>query len=191
MPDEPRDVTVVLTEDHRQVETLLADLRALAGAASDEDRERAGELFEHLTMALVRHCVAEATQVAAPLRARVGGPAADLVVAAHAEIEEALERLQGVPATDPAFVPGLDGLAAALGRHVAAQQDGLPEQLSTVFTGEQLARLAGRVRAVRDVQLVEMVDDAAVPLPGDKLLGSVSEIFHRVRAAATDPGTGL
>jgi hypothetical protein len=40
------------------------------------------------------------------------------------------------------------------------------------------------------VQLVQFVDDGAVPMPDDRLLGSVTEVFDRVRAAA-DSAPGL
>jgi Hemerythrin HHE cation binding domain len=188
----PRDVIAVLEHDHQEVETMLAELRAALGATSDSDRAHAGELFERLAMRLVRHLVGEETQVEPALRARTDGSDGPVVAYALEEIQAALQRLHGVPADDPLFEPGLAVLERSVAEHCAVQRTGLFPRLRSALTGQERAELGGKVEAVADVTLVEMVDDAAVPVPEDRLLGSVTELFDRVRAATSSgTGTGL
>jgi hypothetical protein len=80
-------------------------------------------------------------------------------------------------------------LYVAVHEQITAQEDGLFEQLRRAFSDAVRAEIGGKVKAVADVQLVQLVDDGAVPLPPDKLLGSVTEMFDRVRDA-TNSATG-
>jgi hemerythrin superfamily protein len=58
-----RDVVELLTADHRDFERIFQQLENLRGATDEQSVRRKRELVDEVTIGLVKHSVAEETQV--------------------------------------------------------------------------------------------------------------------------------
>ena len=101
MADEQRDVIEVLEHDHREVEEMFAELEALRGASSEEDKERRKTLADQVTIELVRHSVAEEVLVYPEVERKVSKEEAEHAREEHAEAEETLAKLEKLDPDDP------------------------------------------------------------------------------------------
>src|ERR687889_2099893 len=103
MNDEKRDVIAILTEDHREVESMFVELEGLGGATQGAEAERRRELVDQVTIELVRHAVAEEVVVYPAVQDKVSAEEAERAKHEHAEAEETLKRLEGLDPDDGSF----------------------------------------------------------------------------------------
>src|SRR5215218_9650254 len=107
------NVIAELTTDHREVDELFEKIE-LQPVVDPQRRE----LADDLTIELVRHSVAEEMHLYPAVREHVEGgkEIADKELSDHAEVEQHLKDLEGLPADDPQF----DHLVAKLKLEVTA-----------------------------------------------------------------------
>ena len=103
MAEQQRDVIEILEREHREVEEMFAELEALAGASDAGSRVRRRQRMRHVTIELVRHSVAEETQVYPAVEKKVSAEEAERAKQEHAEAEQTLQRLDGLDPSDPSF----------------------------------------------------------------------------------------
>src|SRR3954464_3586964 len=101
MTDPQRDVVDVLTADHREFDRIFTELEALRGRTGTDILERKKELVDEVTIGLVKHSVAEETQVYPRVEKQVDKEEAEHAKHVHAEAEEVLKRLERMDADDP------------------------------------------------------------------------------------------
>src|SRR4051794_34578133 len=82
-----RDVVDLLSADHREFEAIFVQLEALIGRTGPDDLRRKRELVDDVTIGLVKHSVAEETQVYPQVEKQVDQEEANHSKEEHAEAE--------------------------------------------------------------------------------------------------------
>ncbi len=189
MSEQQRDVIEVLEHDHREVEEMFAELEALRGATGDDARVRRRDLMDDVTIELVRHSVAEETQVYPAVEEKVSAEEAERAKQEHAEAEETLQRLDGMDPDDPSFDDELATLMREIREHVAEEEGEMFAHMRQVFSQEELVELGSKVESVK--KFAPTRPHPSVPNePGVRTaLGPVAGLFDRMRDAVSGRGT--
>lgn len=189
MSEQQRDVIEVLEHDHEEVEEMFAELEALRGATGDDARVRRRDLMDDVTIELVRHSVAEETQVYPAVEKKVSAEEAERAKQEHAEAEETLQRLDGMDPDDPSFDDELATLMREIREHVAEEEGEMFAHMRQVFSQEELVELGSKVESVK--KFAPTRPHPSVPNePGVRTaLGPVAGLFDRMRDAVSGRGT--
>jgi len=187
--DAQRDVIEVLMHDHREVESMFAELESLRGAATDSDRSRRKDLVEQVTIELVRHSVAEEAEVYPAVKEKVSAEEAERAKQEHAEAEETMKRLEKLKPEDASFDAELATLMREIREHVAEEEGEMFPHMRKVFSHDELRELGSKVEAVKKIAPTRPHPSAPDEPPGDKMLGPVVGLFDRMRDAVTRRGT--
>ncbi len=189
MPGEQRDVIEILTQDHREVEAMFQELEGLRGRQGEQDRARRQELVDKATIELVRHAVAEETQVYPAVRSKVSDAEAERAKREHAEAEKTMKELERLDPEDPSFDRELATLMREIREHVAEEEGVMFAHMREVFSQEELEQLGGRVEAIKKVAPTRphpmTPNDATVRLA----VGPAASLFDRLRDAVSGRGS--
>jgi hemerythrin-like domain-containing protein len=166
------DVIDLLTEDHREVLDLIAEIRRTADAGARRD------LADTVIGELIRHAVAEEMYVYPAMRDHLpnGEEAAQHDTEEHEELERTLKELEGVDADDPRFVTLLDQLEEQLRHHVSEEEGEHFPALRRHVPREDLVDIAGKVENAKKISPTR-------PHPSSPN----SEVFHKL----VGPGVGM
>ncbi|GAA4984441.1 hypothetical protein GCM10025734_07220 [Kitasatospora paranensis] len=139
MAGQGADVIAELEADHREIQEIFARM-SLAPAAGRKD------LVHEVTIALVRHSMAEQAHLYPAVRARIldGDRLADEEVADHARVERMLKDLEGRPPAGAGFGRLLRTLVREVGLHIQDEEQRLFPALASVAAPEELERLGSR-----------------------------------------------
>jgi hemerythrin-like domain-containing protein len=188
MADRQRDVIEILTQDHREVEEMFRELEELRGRTGDEDRARRKTLVDKATIELVRHAVAEETQVYPAVKEKVSDAEAERAKREHAEAEKTMKELERLDPEDPSFDEQLGTLMREIRTHVAEEEGVMFTHMRQVFSQEELEKLGGRVDAVKKVAPTRPHPN----VPNDPLsrlaTGPAASLIDRMRDLATGRG---
>ena len=187
--DEQRDVTEILSHDHREVEQMFAELESLRGAADEQSRARRKDVAEQVTIELVRHSVAEEAAVYPKVKEKVSEAEAERAKQEHAEAEATMKRLEKLSPEDPGFDAELQTLMTEIRAHVAEEENEMFPQLRSVFSQDELVTIGQQVEAVKKLAPTRPHPSAPDQPPGDLVLGPIAGLFDRLRDAVTHRGT--
>jgi hemerythrin superfamily protein len=190
MSEEQRDVTEILSEDHREVEAMFTELETLLEARSGTDDELRRDLVDQVTIELVRHAVAEELAVYPAVKDKVNAEEAERAKREHAEAEETMKRLEGMDPNDESFGGELRTLMQEIRTHVAEEEGEMFPRMRELMTRDELVELGGRVESIK--KMAPTRPHPSVPNdPGKRLaVGPVAGLFDRLRDMATGRGTG-
>jgi hemerythrin-like domain-containing protein len=188
MADQQRDVIEILTQDHREVEEMFGQLEALRGRTGEEDRARRKNLVDKVTIELIRHAVAEETQVYPAVKEKVSDAEAERAKREHAEAEKTMKELERLDPEDPSFDEQLATLMSEIRTHVAEEEGVMFTHMRQTFSQEELEKLGGRVEAIKKIAPTRphpmTPNDATVRLA----VGPVASLFDRLRDAVSGRG---
>ncbi|HEV2821175.1 MAG TPA: hemerythrin domain-containing protein [Solirubrobacteraceae bacterium] len=189
MSEQQRDVIEVLEHDHREVEEMFAELESLRGATGGDAPVRRRDLMDDVTIELVRHAVAEETQVYPAVEKKVSAEEAERAKQEHAEAEETLQRLDGMDPDDPSFDAELATLMREIREHVAEEEGEMFAHMRQVFSQDELLELGSKVESVK--KFAPTRPHPSVPNePGVRTaLGPVAGLFDRMRDAVSGRGS--
>jgi hemerythrin superfamily protein len=175
-----QDLIDILVTDHREVETMFAELET--GAGDPEHRKR---LSDVVIAELVRHSVAEEMYLYPTARKALpdGDQLADHEISEHAEAEKLMTVLDGLDATDPAFEATLTRLMAAIRHHVGDEESDLFPRLRQACSPDDLHDLGRRVEAAKKIAPTRPHPSAPDRPPFNKLLAPGAGLVDRVRDA--------
>jgi len=145
MTDTERDVVDLLSADHREFDRIFQELEQLAGRTGEEAFERKRELVDEVTIGLVKHSVAEETQVYPLVEKQLDEEEAQHSKQEHAEAEEMMKRLERMDASDPQFDAAVAQLIHEIRHHVEHEEGRMFSELRANLTRDQLVELAGKV----------------------------------------------
>ena len=165
------DVVDILTEDHHEVIELVASIPTLE---ADQRRDVADTVIAEL----VRHSVAEEMYVYPAMREHIDGGEQDVEhdIKEHQGLEETMNALEGVPATDDQFLELVGQLDRQLRHHASDEEENQFPKLRAALSAEDLIELGHKVEAAKKAAPTR-------PHPASPH----SELFHKTMG----PGVGL
>jgi hemerythrin-like domain-containing protein len=188
MTEKERDVVDVLSADHREFDRIFRELEQLFGRSGEEVLKRKRELVDEVTIGLVKHSVAEETQVYPRVEKQVDKEEAEHSKEEHAEAEETMKRLERMDPGDPGFDDAVAELIREIRHHVEQEESRMFTELRASFSHEDLVEMAGKVESVK-----KMAPTRAHPMtpnePGVRLaVGPVASLLDHLRDAVSGRG---
>jgi len=166
------DVLDLLTSEHREVQTMITQIRSTA------DAEACRDLADRVIANLVRHSVAEEMYVYPVIREYLpdGEEAVEHDVSEHKELEQLMKRLEGLEPNDPDFTRVVVELQETVEDHVRDEEVDQFPQLRALVPAEELQELREKV---------ERAEAMAPTRPHPSAPNN--ELFHKI----VGPGVGM
>ena len=188
MTETQRDVVELLTTDHREFERIFQQLETLRGATDEQSVQRKRQLVDEVTIGLVKHSVAEETQVYPQVQKKIDKEEAEHSKEEHAEAEKTMKRLERMDADDPEFDGAVAELIREIRHHVQEEEGRMFPELRASFSREELVKMAEKVEGVK-----KLAPTRAHPLtpnePGIRtLVGPVASLLDHLRDAVSGRG---
>ena len=189
MTDTPqRDVVDLLSADHREFDALFTQLEALIGRSGADDLRRKRELVDEVTIGLVKHSVAEETQVYPKVEKQVDKDEAEHSKHEHAEAEETMKRLERMDPDDAQFDLEVQTLIREIRHHVEHEESRMFAELRASFDHAQLVEMAEAVERVK-----KLAPTRAHPLTPNEgvvrtVAGPVASLLDHLRDAVSGRG---
>jgi hemerythrin-like domain-containing protein len=188
MTETQRDVVDVLSADHREFDRIFTELERLRGATDEPSVRRKRELVDEVTIGLVKHSVAEETQVYPQVEKKIDKGEADHSKEEHAEAEETMKRLERMDADDPGFDDALAELIGEIRHHVQEEESRMFTELRASFTREELVSMAEKVEGVKKIAPTRP-HPMTPNEPGVRtVLGPVASLLDHLRDAVSGRG---
>jgi hemerythrin superfamily protein len=180
------DLVDVLMADHREVESMFAELASGTGEA--EHRKR---LTDVVIAELVRHSVAEEMYLYPAAKAALpdGEQLSEHEIAEHAEAEVLMNRIDELDPTDPEFEPTVAKLIEAIRHHIADEEGDLLPRLRQALPPDELRQLGRRVEAAKKIAPTRPHPSAPDRPPFNKLVAPGAGLVDRIRDALTNRPT--
>ena len=188
MTETQRDVVDLLSADHREFDRIFRELEGLAGRTGEDVLRRKRELVDEVTIGLVKHSVAEETQVYPRVGKKIDKEEANHAKEEHAEAEKTMKRLERMKPDDPAFDAAIAELIHEIRHHVEEEEGRMFTELRASFSHDELVEMAEKVESVKKI-----APTRAHPLtpnePGVRLVvGPVASLLDHLRDAVSGRG---
>jgi hemerythrin superfamily protein len=188
MTEKERDVVDVLSADHREFDRIFRELEQLFGRSGEEVLKRKRELVDEVTIGLVKHSVAEETQVYPRVEKQVDEEEAEHAKEEHAEAEETMKRLERMDPGDAGFDDAVAELIREIRHHVEHEEGRMFTELRASFSHQDLVEMAEKVESVKKI-----APTRAHPMtpnePGVRLaVGPVASLLDHLRDAVSGRG---
>ncbi|MCW2533253.1 MAG: Hemerythrin cation binding domain protein [Blastococcus sp.] len=188
MTETQRDVVDLLSADHREFDRIFRELEQLRGRTDDGSLRRKRELVDDVTIGLVKHSVAEETQVYPRVEKQVDKEEAEHSKEEHAEAEETMKRLERLDPDDPEFDASVEELIGEIRHHVAHEESRMFTELRASFSHDELVEMAEKVEAVKKIAPTRAhpmtPNEAGVRLA----VGPVASLLDHLRDAVSGRG---
>jgi hemerythrin superfamily protein len=180
------DLIDVLVTDHREVESMFAELET--GTGDPEHRKRISDV---VIAELVSHSVAEEMYLYPAARKALpdGERLSEHEIREHAEAEVLMNRIDGMDATDPDFEPTVAELIRAIRHHIREEEADLFPRMRQACSPDDLQQLGRRVEAVKKVAPTRPHPAAPDHPPLNKLLAPGAGLVDRIRDALSNRPT--
>ena len=188
MTETQRDVVDLLSADHREFDRIFTELEQLRGRTDEESVERKRALVDEVTIGLVKHSVAEETQVYPRVEKKIDKDEAEHSKEEHAEAEETMKRLERMEAGDPEFDGAVAELIREIRHHVEHEEGRMFPELRASFSHDELVDMAQQVETVKKIAPTRAhpltPNDATVRLA----VGPVASLLDHLRDAVSGRG---
>jgi hemerythrin-like domain-containing protein len=183
-----RDVVDLLSADHREFDRMFRELEQLHGRTDEASLSRKRELVDDVTIGLVRHSVAEETQVYPRVEKQVDKEEAEHSKEEHAEAEETMKRLEKMDPDDPEFDGAVAALIQEIRHHVEHEESRMFTELRATLSRDELVEMADKVEAVKKIAPTRAhpmtPNEAGVRLA----VGPVASLLDHLRDAVSGRG---
>jgi hemerythrin-like domain-containing protein len=183
----PTDVIMFLTEQHREVDDIFAQLEDMDGA-TDEKVQR---LAEQVVTFLVKHSVAEEIYLYPAVRKALpdGDDVADHELHEHDEAEQTMKKLEGLTPEQAEFWPTLHQLIGEIRHHVDEEENNLFPKLRAACSEQELQELGRKVQQAE--KFAPTRPHPSAPAEGAALgaLAPGAGLVDRIRDALSGRGT--
>jgi hemerythrin superfamily protein len=186
--DDQRDVVELLSADHREFDRVFTELEGLVGRTGADVLRRKRELVDEVTIGIVKHSVAEETQVYPRVEKQVDEAEAERSKHEHAEAEETMKRLERMDPDDPGFDTEVQTLIREIRQHVEHEEGRMFAELRATFDRDELVRMAEaveRVKAIAPTRAHPMTPNEAGVRT---VLGPVASLLDHLRDAVSGRG---
>lgn len=180
------DLIDILVTDHREIETMFAELETGSG-----DPKHRKNLSDVVIAELVRHAIAEEMYVYPTARKVLpdGDQTAEHEISEHAEAERLMNEIDDLDATDPRFDTALGELMATIRHHVQDEETDLFPRLRQACSTEDLQELGRKVEAAKKIAPTRPHPAAPDRPPFNKLLAPGTGLVDRIRDALSSRPT--
>lgn len=176
--DSPGDILLLLHEDHRQLEMLLAEFDTVPVG-------KRNELFWKLVNELARHEVAEEVVMYPALRQLPGGAeVADARIAEQAIAERKLADMERLDAAGAEFAEQMLTLRSAVLSHARAEEASAFEILRAAIPEVQRLEMGARYVKAKSAAPTHPHPHAPDRPPGNVVLGPVAALLDKIRDRA-------
>jgi hemerythrin superfamily protein len=174
------DLISVIVTDHREVEQIFQELESRQGTP-----EHRRDLADHVITELVRHSVAEEQYMYPAARRYLenGDELADHELEEHAEAEQVMKQLEGVPADDPRFDQLLGDLMKDIRHHIKDEEEDLLPKLQQACSAEDLRDLGEKVVNAKKIAPTRPHPAAPDKPPANRILNPGAGLIDRLRDA--------
>jgi len=188
MTDTEKDVVDLLSADHREFERIFQQLEGLRGATDDQSVERKRRLVDEVTIGLVKHSVAEETQVYPEVQKKIDKDEAKHSKEEHAEAEKTMKKLERMKADDPGFDGAVAELIQEIRHHVEEEESRMFTELRASFSRDELVKMAQKVEGVK--KLAPTRPHPMTPNEGAirTVVGPVASLLDHLRDAVSGRG---
>jgi hemerythrin-like domain-containing protein len=188
MTDTQRDVVDLLSADHREFERIFQQLEGLRGATDEQSVERKRQLVDEVTIGLVKHSVAEETQVYPEVQKKIDKEEAKHSKEEHAEAEKTMKKLERMKADDPGFDGAVAELIQEIRHHVEEEESRMFTELRASFSRDELVKMAEKVEGVK-----KLAPTRPHPMTPNEagirtLVGPVASLLDHLRDAVSGRG---
>jgi hemerythrin-like domain-containing protein len=183
-----RDVVDLLSADHREFDRIFGELERLMGQTSPEALRRKRDLVDEVTIGLVKHSVAEETQVYPRVEKQVDKEEAEHSKHEHAEAEETMKRLERMDPEDAQFDTEVATLIREIRHHVEHEESRMFTELRATFSSAELIEMAAQVENVK--KLAPTRPHPMTPNEGvvRTVAGPVASLLDHLRDAVSGRG---
>ena len=188
MTHNERDVVELLSADHREFDRIFTELEGLLGRTGEDQLARKRALVDEVSIGLVKHSVAEETQVYPRVQAEVDAEEAEHAKHDHAEAEETMKRLERLDPSDEQYDAEIRTLVHEIRSHVEHEEGRMFTELKAQFTHDQLVEMARQVERVKAIAPTR--PHPLVPNEGGirTALGPVAALVDHLRDAVSGRG---
>jgi hemerythrin-like domain-containing protein len=186
-----RDVVDLLTADHREFESIFQQLEGLMGRTGADDLERKRRLVDEVTIGLVKHSVAEETQVYPRVEKQVDKEEAEHSKHEHAEAEETMKRLERMDADDPAFDAAVMELVREIRHHAQEEESRMFTELRATFSRDELVEMAEKVESVKKIAPTRPHPMTPNEAGVRTAVGPLAALIDHLRDAVSGRGKGV
>ena len=149
MTETQQDVVELLSADHREFDRIFRELEQLLGRTGEEVLRRKRELVDEVTIGLVKHSVAEETQVYPQVEKKIDKEQAEHSKHEHAEAEETMKRLERMDPDDAQFDTEMATLIREIRHHVEHEESRMFTELRASLSSDELVEMAAKVERVK------------------------------------------
>lgn len=180
------DVVDILTADHREMIELLGEIKHATDPAQRRD------LADTLIAEVMRHAVAEEMYVYPAVEAGVpnGAEQVEHDKEEHQEIVELMKQIEGIDASDQAFMTCIQQLEAQLRHHADDEETEQFPQLRAHFGSGQLVELGEKVQKAKKLAPTRPHPTAPHSELFHKTVGAGVGMIDRLRDRLTGRQTG-
>ncbi|SDD18519.1 hemerythrin domain-containing protein [Glycomyces harbinensis] len=177
------DLIAVVLEDHRRFEARFAELEESADEAVGRK-----DLVDHVIAELVRHEVAVEQFMYPVARAKLpdGDAVVDRELAAHAEAEQVMKRLEGLGPADPEFEGLVAEMVEDVRRHMVEEEANLLPRLRECCDAEELQHWGYKVLAAKEFAPTRPHPHSPDKPPANLILGPGVGFVDKIRDALGD-----
>ena len=188
MTETQRDVVELLSADHREFDRIFRELEQLMSQTGTDALRRKRELVDEVTIGLVKHSVAEETQVYPRVEKQVDKEQAEHAKHEHAEAEETMKRLERMDPEDAQFDAEVQTLIREIRHHVQEEEGRMFTELRATFSHDELVEMAQKVESVKKI-----APTRAHPMTPNEAgvrtaLGPVASLLDHLRDAVSRRG---
>jgi hemerythrin-like domain-containing protein len=188
MTETQRDVVDLLSADHREFERIFQELEGLRGKVDPSSVQRKRELVDEVTIGLVKHSVAEETQVYPEVEKKIDKDEAEHSKEEHAEAEETMKRLERMDADDPGFDGAVAELIGEIRHHVQEEESRMFTELRASFSRDELVSMAEKVEGVKKIAPTRPHPMTPNEAGVRTVLGPVASLLDHLRDAVSGRG---
>jgi hemerythrin superfamily protein len=183
-----RDVVELLSADHREFDRIFTELEGLMGRSGEDVLARKRALVDEVSIGLVKHSVAEETQVYPRVEKDVDAAEAERSKHEHDLAEETMKRLERLDPSDEQYDVEIRTLIHEIRTHVEHEEGRMFTELKASFTHDQLVEMAQQVERIKAIAPTR--PHPLVPNEGGirTALGPVAALVDHLRDAVSGRG---
>ena len=176
------DAVELLTDDHRRVEGLFAQLEGPGGPGPS------APLVQELVRELSVHAAIEEQVLYPALRKELpeGDEMAEHAIDEHQQVKELLARLDGMEPNDPQVAGLVSEISSNVREHVQEEESDVFPRLRQALAADQLRQMGEALEKAKKMAPTRPHPNAPSTPPGNVVAGAAAAVVDKARDAARE-----